>query len=559
MRRLNLESSKNIDICSLILSFIGISLWFFTLSGPLLFKIDINSQFGLINVLPPVFPLSLFILTICILLSCFRKKELYFLLNLIVLSSAIWGTASFVEHYPRFWDSYYAGYTTDYIMKNGWSTFPLAEDFKLDDFYLQYPGFFILFSIFVKISNIELLRLLKYYPVIASPLIFFSVYVLFIKILNKSIASKMAILTFLLLNSSIGVNIHFCPQSYGLYLYSIIILILVDLSREKIMLMLLMLFVLIFTHPLTYFFILLLIIIIYIIYSINFKSLTDPLANINRNRFIVFLIMIFMSWHIFVATVFFGRNIRNLLEIIVNAIYWEARVVSILERRSLFLPSLINQIFFISTFAIVGLYFLYQYINKKPISFFNLAWLLTPIIFMFSAIITKGIWVERVDLFGYFPISLLMGFLINNIKSKKRFKYLFIIIIIIFLFKALATDYFGENMYLYSEGDMSAYRFSANFSEGSIFAHQKGSEFIHFFNINLLAEEIPLEFKLLDLDKIPYDIILISDRSILYFMIHRGNSYDEIYHHLINLQNNTDINHIYCNSKIKIYIKNSVK
>jgi len=542
----------------LVLSSMGIIFWLHAISIPNIYQIDISHEFGLFEVLPITFHFSIIFLTVSTLLSCYHKKEKFFLANILVLSLVLFGTGVFVEKYPRFWDTYLHGRVSKYIMENGIIRYENMLDEGLD--YLQWPGFFIVTTMLMKTTNISLMSFLKFYPIFSVPLIILSVYLLFRGLFWDVIIAKITTLIFLLLNQFMITQIHFCPQSLGLILYSLIIYTLIKESVGYRIVSIFLLLALIISHPTTSVFIMLFIIIVYLFGHLPLNR-SENFTAFKNFSLVLFIVIAFMSWQIYLAAQFFDYNASGVRDALVKIINWEGRTSTVLSRGSLFLPSLINQMFFFGTYLLTGCYLFLKILKKKIFPVFTSAWFIVPSIFFISDILMEGLFGMRSALFAFYPICFLIGEFTSEHGKNKKYS-LMVKFLPLFFLLAASTLYFAESMYLYSEGDIQAYRFAYDMSKNKTFAgdvdpHLFTTAFVYLTGIDYEnVDSVQLDLDALNNQSVDYDVILISDRNIIYSLVHYGKTRDEMKKTIENINSYTYLDRIYDNKKCQIYDKN---
>jgi hypothetical protein len=261
-------------------------------------SIDPTSSFGLLPNLGIFFFISLVLITTSLLLQVSQKRELYFVLSLIVLALVLWGTPLLVEQNPGSADAWVYGFLTQYFQQFG-LTAQANPSFE----YLGFPGSFGFFSSLLSISGMDILTFLKTVPFILIPATVFLVYCLFSSLIRNKEIVRLSAVIFVLAN--VYLHFHLCPEAVGLLLLLTALILLCGLHPRKSKLPITSLFIVIavtlaVTHPTNMQMLIMILFFVAISFYVFEKRTAGTYANLRMARTYANLLLIsvfsFLLW-----------------------------------------------------------------------------------------------------------------------------------------------------------------------------------------------------------------------------------------------------------------------
>lgn len=406
--------NKHLFLISQILLLWGIIFYIYSLyKTGIISDIPPRDTFGLLDELNFFFYPSIIVVTISIIIQIInsRTKDYYFVASLLVLATILWATPTIVEKNPRTWDAWGVGFQTYNILQNGEIDFT-GTDYYLS--YLQFPGSFIFFAVFILVSRLDLFYFVKVYSFFSIPLTVLLLYYMYI-FLTRTISKDMqtiseniqtarfSALIFILLNSYI--HLHISPENIGWLLFFVLITLLLSIKKSVMfkLLFYIILFAIVITHPTTG-------ILTFLFFSFM-TILNKFIGKDSIDKYYIIWIMfasMFISWLIFMSQKMTENNINNILTITSSIVANESMSASIIP----IIHSLPQNIR-LYTFAI-GMVITLIYIIKKPNLTFS-ALFLSSISFYFFSQFSNIAFIERTYQIGYIIISLTIAYMIVNI------------------------------------------------------------------------------------------------------------------------------------------------
>jgi len=453
------ENSKNIIANILIvLSFI---LYVLSVYNTKVATIPYYLGFGLLEVLPITFPLAIILLAVSILINIEKMSELKYIALLILLSDYVWGIRVFVESYAFAHDAWGMGYIAKEVFETG--NFSFADQIKPAMYYIGWPGAFIFLASLVHITGIQIIDLLKIYPILISPIQIFSVYALFRTFSRNQ--SRYAALFFLVVNNFIYT--HWSPQSISIILFITLFLLIkkIEKSTHSLIaksLIFITVFSIVVIHPtmsliLIIFLICLLILMVSKTYikSVYFDTFL-PLDYLTRLTLLS--IVLFIVWNYYISNYNFNSLANQTLPNIANILTAEKTTSFAIQRAtSLAIATKIRAWFFLFSGLITMGYLSYTFFKNKAIKTYEFSFLMTAIAFYLLDInLTKGAYFERIFMIAYLAISSIFGMIYIKFNEKKHLlKYTFISFLLITF-----TFYDHDILDLYSESVINGYSFA---------------------------------------------------------------------------------------------------
>jgi hypothetical protein len=177
-------------------------------------SIDPTSSFGLLPNLGLFFLFSLVLITTSLLLQVSQKRELYFVLCLVILALVLWGTPLLVEQNPGSADAWLYGFLTLHFQQYGVNFSAAFTNAQFE--YLGFPGSFGFFSNLLSISGMDILTFIKTVPFVLIPATVFLVYCLFSSLIRNKEIVRLSAVVFVL--ADVYLHFHLSPEAVGLLL-----------------------------------------------------------------------------------------------------------------------------------------------------------------------------------------------------------------------------------------------------------------------------------------------------------------------------------------------------
>ncbi len=199
---------------SLVSFFLGLAICVASCGSYSISYIPATYEFGLIQVLPPLFWFGFAVCLISLLEGINRDKESVFFTKSLLLAMLIWNIPTLLLSHPYAPDTYIHIFEATPIMLSG--HVPAASEtlHRLFHYYpASFPGYFILLSSVFQITDIAPLEFAKYYPLFSSAVTFLVIW-LFFKTFLPSAGYRWAL--FLAILANVYMQFHSSPQSVGL-------------------------------------------------------------------------------------------------------------------------------------------------------------------------------------------------------------------------------------------------------------------------------------------------------------------------------------------------------
>jgi len=200
---------------SLLFFFMGLAISIASCVGYSINYIPTTYQFGLIQMLPPLFWVGFALCLFSLLEGINRDTERIFFIKALLLSMLIWNITTLVLQYPYAPGSYMHIFEASPIMLTG--HVPAASEalpWLFKEYPASFPGYFILLSSIFQITNVAPLEFAKYYPLFSSAVTFLAIW-LFFKAFLPSKNYRWALLIAMLAN--VYFQLQVSPQSAGLF------------------------------------------------------------------------------------------------------------------------------------------------------------------------------------------------------------------------------------------------------------------------------------------------------------------------------------------------------
>lgn len=452
IRKLILHNQKKIELILLVNMLI---LWLLTIATTHIHTFPPDA-FYYAKKLPIYYWVGMILISIMIILLLYTKQilkskqnELIELIFISIIILYLFGLPSFLYDNIRITDVYGVVEIIDRLFATPNITF---GDYAHGAYWGLYPSTTILFFIHSITSNISTLSFAKYYPIYLMSLLSIAVYAL-----SKKISHNYAFLApIVLLSFAWTQEYNLAPQGQTLILYTIFWLLLFNhitsiskytLNPSLKALMLIILTHIVTSHPGTPIFIMFNLIVLYLI-SIFIR---DVHLRRNISTLLLFIIILWTSWHIYISIPTFNMLLHQLQDIIVNALHGS---------HSAFIPTLsnpephtylVNKIrisvsameFVVGILCISLLWFK----KSKMIAIIIGGWFISCFaLIMFSLFNSEGLHYGRAFLFALMPFSILVptifyvndkNILLNISERSAKIVNLFRIFTILFLLSSM--------------------------------------------------------------------------------------------------------------------------
>ena len=199
---------------SLIFFFLGLAISIASCAGYSINYIPTSYEFGLIQVLPPLFWVGFALCLLSLLEGINRDTERVFFIKALLFSVLVWNITVLLLKNIYFWDSYSHIFEATPIMLSG--HLPSIDESlpRIFSYYpASFPGYHILLSSIFSITNINPLEFARYYPLFSGAVTFLAIW-LFFKTFLPSASYRWALLIAMLAN--VYMQFHVSPQSVGL-------------------------------------------------------------------------------------------------------------------------------------------------------------------------------------------------------------------------------------------------------------------------------------------------------------------------------------------------------
>lgn len=239
---------------SLLFFFLGLAVSITSCVGYSISYIPTTYQFGLIQVLPPLFWVGFALCLFSLFEGIKRDTEKVFFIKALLMAMLIWNITTLVLQYPYAPGSYMHIFEATPIMLTGHVP-PSSEalPWVFREYPASFPGYFILLSSIFQITDIAPLEFARYYPLFSSAATFLAIW-LFFKTFLPSKNYRCALLIAVLAN--VYFQFQVSPQSAGLFAGLLILVALEKADwRWKVAATLLFAYVTI-SHPTTAFIVL---------------------------------------------------------------------------------------------------------------------------------------------------------------------------------------------------------------------------------------------------------------------------------------------------------------
>lgn len=439
---------------------ITVFLWAYSIfSTPVITKADLNVTFGLFEAMPFWYVLSIVFSVIAIVIFSFEKGYMRFISSIFILSLIIFGTPFLVEEYPRQWDTYWHTYSAKYIIDYGGIPEDM-EGYKMADFYIKnWPSFYFLFAIIIKITNFDFITFLKTYNIWLYPVIFFCTYVFFRTYIKDRLVARIGLLIFILINFYIPIL--FSQSVLSLVLIPLIMITISKNGFESKLIFVVLLTALIFIHPTTSIYFVIFFTILSIIRFIPINKSEKILGNQERTYFVV-TILIFTAYQIYLATSSFNGRIRSIIDTLYLSVDKQNELTT--YRFFEFLPARIRIIFFILLISICMIYIIIYVLRHKTLLEYYTILLVSGLSFIFMNYMLGMGFLGRTVIYSSYPIAMLVGKIISS-TSKNDIRI--VTILVLLLLPATYTFYWDEALQAYSKKDIYEFQRAYNVAENN--------------------------------------------------------------------------------------------
>lgn len=383
-----------------------------------------NDSLGLILKLSPIFWLGYLVLLvlICFQYVNFNKIDQKFVyLTFLLLIIYLIGSPFFLEHLPRFPDTWAHSYLAQKMFETGQVVNHLSG-------YEDYPGTFLFHGVLFQI--LPPYQVMKFYPLILYIVGVAAIYLLFKHFFDSKV-SFLASILYMFFNWTVEDN-HLSPQFLVLNLYLVFMLVFIKLlsvpKKDKnpyLFLSFLLIPVIVFSHPGTPIFLILILGSMFI--------LCKRLRNLTFISVFIFLIVVFATYtyyqksyansyveymNRFLKTLFSGETSGS-----------TERLITSLPSREIFLASR-GVITFVSfVIGVIGIFFIRRKGYKTEGNIF-VAWAFSMLLFsVFVSLALKGEYYERFVLIASLPLASVGAYFINEKRTPGMMIFIMLLLI----------------------------------------------------------------------------------------------------------------------------------
>ncbi len=187
-------------------------------------SIPTSNQFGLLQMLPPMYWVGIGTMAIALALGMRAPNHIVFFAQAMLLYIAIWSATSLFESYASVWDAYNHYQSAQNIIRIG----HLSSDFSFT-YENNYPGLFMLTAAFSILAQPDPFSFLRFYSLFASAITLLAIY-LFARTYFPGLDHRLAVV--LAMMADVWVQVAFSPQSVGLVAGLLVFVFLEKEGRE---------------------------------------------------------------------------------------------------------------------------------------------------------------------------------------------------------------------------------------------------------------------------------------------------------------------------------------
>jgi len=538
---------------SLLFFFLGLAISIASCAGYSINYISATYEFGLIQLLPPLFWIGFALCLFSLLEGINRDSGRLFFIKSLLFCMLIWNITTMLLKYPYAPGSYMHIFEATPIMLSG--HIPSAETLPhLFKYYpVSFPGYHILLSSIFQITNVAPLGFAKYYPLFSSAITFLAIW-LFFKTFLPSKNYRWALLIAVLV--TVYVQFQVSPQSVGLVIG---LLTLVALERTgscwKVTAILLFAYVII-SHPTTAFIVLSAAGLAWLlrIGLVRGKNiLTEPIP---------LLIVCWLAWSFLYASPF-QQSVAGLATTVptvptmptaptIGITFVDIIIVEAWKRLyGVFYWAPRMRLIVLGVFAIGSIYYLVrQWLNRvahsQRLLITYTAFLVAPVVMTLIDItfLKSGQLHDRYFLFFLLVASILLVRLVERIKQP-LIKNSFLLALIFLALFNLTTVYYQSSLFINSDETVSASEFVNNNTSSQIIgghlvpdldnpyqsAILRQSQFYHLYPESLISLSVPSVIIFDDHDRLWYQVKYGIEKYDYYIQeVELGDSLEQVYY-----------------------------
>jgi hypothetical protein len=483
---------KELSLISISLSVIGILIWLFLILTTRIWWVDPGNELGLFQVIPFYFWIALFLQIAGIFTGIKINNGYLFFFQIIFINLMVWGTPALIEPNARIMDSWQWLGTSKTIMDSG----NIIVNNSNTHFYLQWPGSFIFNAVSMKITSINPLLYLQYYPLFTST-VFIFFYYLWIRTLTDNVCiRRYSIILFIFLN--LWLQFHLSPQAFGLMLLPLILIVIRKKGFAWRLVLAILVIALIVSHPTTVLFLFMIIICLELIKLFTgFRNKDEVRSNqVKKISVISIMIIAFCSIIIVGVILLTPGNISKLIDVdrsyrIVNSIF-SSRIQN---------PSSIIRacIFMGASVLVLITLFINKNHNNKCFKF-SMGWFVGCCIpILWDITVAEGHFHDRSLMFAYMLMPLLLVQFFWFYKSMDKFKHIAVSLFIVISLFGTYTLYSNENSAIVPDSNLAAARHIIEYQNDTtiysskmvtVYAYDSEAEHLNFIGYTGTGREI---------------------------------------------------------------------
>lgn len=525
----------------LILANVGLILLFYSIWEIEPVTVVSGDFLGLTSKLTITYWIGLLLITLCSILIYLDngiKNNKILIYVLIIVGLFVIGLGVFVEENPRISVSYYPIGEVKNILVDGHvditTPYPLIS-------YRSWLGLHLISANIIYLSNIELIDIVKYMSIF---------WIVVFVVITFSIGKKLRfsknecfLLSFLAITSFWTSHDYYSPQSFAFLIYLVVFLFVITVNNDnatKKCLSIIMFSALVITHLLTTVSVLLSLFMV-LLYSKDNKD-----NRVRSNEFILFCI-IFIAWHIFVASTIIKWSIPEVISSVVNM--ESLSVVNSRLHPTTLIESLTKILHFsyILIFLIpVGVFLFNRKKDRvgKQMLISILVWILGTVFIIVGVYGTEIF--ERLYLFSSVPLICFSIMLFKNYKYNSK---IFVGIIIIFVGMSVPAYYGNEVLSLTYTTELKGSEFTSNVLDNESYFYILPN-LMYYYKPNLISVKNSMFYfsyndSLIDTSKYVVDSIQSDTNLIFRFGFNPEHKWI--------IKENNELNLLYNNGNFSVY------
>jgi hypothetical protein len=230
------------------LSFLGMAICVLSSLGYNIEAVPLGTPFGYFGLLPFSYWVGILFMVLSLGIGLRSNSETVFVVQALLLFTALWGAPAMFSKYPTVWDSYVHYNSSLQLVHNG-----ILPNDDANSYAFNYPGFFVLGASYILLGNPDALLFLKLYPIFAAVMTMAALY-LFARTYVPKLDYRLAFVFSAFAN--VWLQFNYSPQSMGLVAGLLIFVCLEREGKEWLYAALFLFAYVVISHPTTLIFVL---------------------------------------------------------------------------------------------------------------------------------------------------------------------------------------------------------------------------------------------------------------------------------------------------------------